>query len=170
MKQVDRYFFDSMRKAQEEGDPIARYIKAIVGRVCVSIIDPFSAQPTDVILTGDPAHSDTEIEDITITLWTDMGHEYFRRANKILIQRGYIAPYTAEVVEEISVNEIEDAVLVEALKKKYFATAALLKKFTSPVPVMRMLRLAQELNKPIGTISAIQKRLSELQRIESEGE
>jgi len=130
MKQVDRYFFDSMRKAQEEGDPIARYIKAI---------------------------SDTEIEDITITLWTDMGHEYFRRANKILIQRGYIAPYTAEVVEEISVNEIEDAVLV-------------LKKFTSPVPVMRMLRLAQELNKPVGTISAIQKRLSELQRIESEGE
>lgn len=170
MKQVDRYFFDSMRAAQEEGEPVARYIKGIVGRVCVSVIDPFSAQPTDILLTGDPRHPDTDVEAITVTLWTDMGHEYFRRANKILLQRGFMVPYTAEIVEELSVNEVSDDVLIDALKKKYFATAALLKKFTSPVPVMRMLQLAQDLNKPIGTISAIQKRLSELQRIEEERE
>jgi len=170
MKQVDRYFYESMSKARAEGEPVAIYIKAIVGRVCVTIIDPFSGLPKDILLTGDPAHSDTDIEDITVTLWTEMGHEFFRRQNKVLIQRGYIAPYTVEIVEEISVNEIEDTEIIEALKKKYFATAALLKRFTSPVPVMRMLRLAQELNKPIGTISAIQKRLSELQRIEGEGE
>jgi len=164
-EQINKDFYDVVSKARATGKPVAQYIKAIVGRVGLSIIDPFTKMPTDIILSGTPGEVDDE--DIVIVLWTEMENEYFRRVNKVLLQKGIIAPYTKELVEEISVNEVEEDVLREALSKPYFATKALLDKFTSPVPVMRMLRIAEEMNKSVGTISAIKERLSELQRQES---
>jgi len=82
---VDKAYFDLIRKAQAEGDPVATYQKAIRGRLCVSAIDPFSGNPTNIILAGDPRDASTDKENITMVLWTDFEHDYFRRTNKLLL-------------------------------------------------------------------------------------
>ena len=161
---LDKNYFDSVRRAQAEGDPLAGYIKGIKGIVHVHTIDTFNGTPVVLTLKGDPADKDTDVDDITIFLWTQFELDYFRRANKVILAEGILAPYTEKVLKEISVNEVSDEELTIALKKKFFATRALLNKFTSPAPVLRMLHIAEDLNKPVGTISAIQKRLSELQK------
>jgi len=162
---LDKTYFDSVRKAQAEGEPLAGYIKGVKGIVHVNTIDTFNGTPVVLTLKGDPADKSVDIDNITIFLWTQFELDYFRRANKVILAEGLLAPYTKEVLAEISVNEVSDKELETALKKKFFATRALLNKFTSPAPVLRMLHIAEDLNKPVGTISAIQKRLSELQKI-----
>jgi len=162
---LDKTYFDSVRKAQAEGEPLAGYIKGVKGIVHVNTIDTFNGTPVVLTLKGDPADKSVDIDNITIFLWTQFELDYFRRANKVILAEGLLAPYTKEVLAEISVNEVSDEELETALKKKFFATRALLNKFTSPAPVLRMLHIAEDLNKPVGTISAIQKRLSELQKI-----
>jgi len=164
MQEINSVLYDSISKAQNKGEPVARYIKAIIGQVCVSKINMFTGKPEEIILSGVPGEAD--IEDITVTLWTEMENEYFRRANKILLSGGYIAPYSEEIIEEVSVNEVDDEVLRDALEKPFFSIKALMDKFTSPVPIMRILRMAKEMNKSVGTITAIEKRLSALQAVD----
>jgi hypothetical protein len=117
-------------------------------------------------LKGDPVDKSVDIDDITIFLWTQFELDYFRRANKVILAEGILAPYTKEILVEISINEISDEDLEIALKKKFFAVRALLNKFTSPAPVIRLLHMAEDMNRPVGTISAIQKKLSDLQKIQ----
>ena len=162
---LDKTYFDSVRRAQAKGKPLAGYIKGVKGIVHVNAIDTFNGTPTVLTLKGDPADKTVDIDDITIFLWTQFEYDYFRRANKVLLAEGILAPYTKETVEAISVNEVSDEELETELKKKFFACRALLRKFTSPAPVLRMLHIAEDLNKPVGTINAIKVRLSELQKI-----
>ena len=103
-------------------------------------------------------------DDITVTLWTEMAHDYFRRQNQVLLQAGYITPFNKEVKDvPASVNEISDEELTNILNKKFFAMKSFLDKVTSPIPVMSLLRLAEDMNRPVGTINAIKAKLSELQ-------
>lgn len=158
--------FEAYKKAQGTGKPVARYRKAILGKVGVTIIDPIEGKPTDIIIEGNPADPEKQ-NDVIITFWTDFEHDFFRRTNKILLSRGYLAICSDDVDEAtISVNEVSDEDLREALNKPYFAIKALLDRFTSPAPVLRMLRMAEEMNKPVGTIEKIKERVSELQREE----
>lgn len=162
MQNLHRALFDSYMKAQESGIPAARYIKTIVGKVVVTVVDPFSGQPSEIVLQGKPAKEN--LDRVVITLWTPFEHEFFRRTNKILLDSGVIAPYTEEIIEEISVNEISDEEIKDILSKKYFALMNLLSRVTSPEVVKRILRIAEEENKQIGTINKIKERLSELQK------
>lgn len=167
MEQSQKYY-EVYRKARERGEPVARYIKPIVGKVCVSIIEPFEGTPTDVILTGDPADKKVDPEDIIVTCWTDFENEWFRKANKLQLDRGHIAPYTEEIKEQISVNEISDEEIKELLEKPYFAWKNRLDTFTSAMPVKRFLKIATEMNRPIGTIETIKDKLSELQKTDGD--
>jgi len=166
---MDKTHFDKVCEAQADGKlPLAGYIKGIKAVVHVTAIDPFDGRPTVVTLTGDPADKNVDIDDITIFLWTQFDYDYFRSKNKVLLAEGILAPYTKEIVEKISVNEVSDEELEIALKKKFFAVRALLNKFTSPAPVMRMLHIAEDMYKPVGTINAIKVRLSDLQKIKED--
>lgn len=162
--EFDKAYFDTVRKAQAEGDAVATYIKPITAKVVVRVIDPFEGKPTDLVLKGDPANPETDKEDIIIKCWTDYENEYFRRVNKDLLERGLIAPYTEKVKKEISVNEITEEELRDLLQQPYFAWKTKLDEFTSPIPVKRMLRIAEELNRPIKTINTIKEKLSGLQQ------
>ena len=166
-QKINQQFFDTIRKAQAAGEPVARYKKAITGRVAVTMIDQFSGMPVDRILSGNLGDPNVILDDISVIMWTDFENEFFRKANRILLERGYLA--LAEPTEdavEVSVNEISDEDIMVALNKKYFAVKALLDKFTSPNPAVRMLALAEEMNKPVGTVNKIKERLSELQAID----
>jgi hypothetical protein len=158
-------YYDIVAKARAGGtEPVARYKKVIVGQVCVSIIDPFTGAPVDRILKGKEGDPNVFEDDITVTMWTEMDHDYFRRANQVLLQAGYITPCNKEIPDvPTSVNEISDGELIEVLNKKFFAMKSLLDKVTSPIPVMRLLQLAEDMNRPVGTINVIKERLSELQ-------
>ena len=158
-------YYDIVAKARAGGtEPVARYKKAIVGQVCVSIIDPFTGSPLERILKGKEGDQGISEDDITVTLWTEMAHDYFRRANQVLLQAGYITPFNKEVTTAPpSVNEISDEELIEILNKKFFAMKAFLDKVTSPIPVLSLLRLAEDMNRPVGTINAIKEKLSQLQ-------
>jgi len=163
----DKSYFDAVRKAQSTGEPVARYKKGIVGGVGLTMIDSFTGQPKDVILIGNINDPKTSIDDISITLWSELEHDYFRKANRVLLEQGYLVLLEAEMeVIEPSVNEVSDEVLKEALGKKYFAVKALLDKFTSPLPVMRMLQIAEDMNKSVGTVNKIKEKLSKLQQVD----
>ena len=109
---IDKTFFDVVRKAQATGEPVARYKKGIVGRVGLQMIDTFTGKPIDITLTGDITDPNVPIEDITITLWTELEHDYFRRANRILLEQGFLVPFEAEVeVVGASVNEVSERLL-----------------------------------------------------------
>jgi len=162
MERLNKDYFDSIRKAQAEGEPIITYRKSIRARVCVKLIDSFSGMPSELILSGVPGSAAEE--DITVSLWTDFEVDFFRRANKKLLELGYLAPHTLSEEEEVMVNQVSDEELFEALNKPFFAVQALLKRFTAPAPVKRLLDMALEMNKTIGTVDKIKERLSELQQ------
>lgn len=166
-QRINQQYFDTVRKAQSTGEPIARYKKAIVGCVAVTLIDPFSGSPVDRVLSGDPNDGSVDLDDISVVMWTEFENDFFRKANRVLLEKGFLAlADPTEKKVEVSVNEISDEDLIEALNKKYFAVKALLDKFTSPNPVRRMLALAEDMNKSVGTVNRIKEKLSELQAID----
>lgn len=148
------------------GEAIEHYIKACRGRLAVEIIDPFSGEAIIRILKGDTTDPNMDDEEALVPLYTEYDQQYFLQSNRKIINRGLIVPYTPEFVEEQSVNVITEDELIEALDKPFFAVKALLDKFTSPVPVERLLRKAKELNKTSGVVDAIEVRLAVLQEEE----
>lgn len=148
------------------GQVLEHYIKACRGRLAVDLIDPLSGQAITRILKGDTTDPDLDDEDAVVPLYTEFDKQYFLKENKSLIKKGYIVPHTPEYIEEIQVNVITETELEVALDKPFFAVKALLDKFTSPIPVERLLRKAKELNKTSGVIDAITIRLAELQEVE----
>ena len=158
---LNKTFFDTVQEAQATGEPVARYIKAIKGNVAVEVIDPFTGGPTTVVLHGDT--SKDNIDNVIITAWTPFENEYFRRSNRKLLDGGFVAPYSEEIVREMSVNEISDNEIREILAQPFFSLKALLDSLTAIAPVNRVLAIAEDMNKPSGTIKAIQVKLSELQ-------
>lgn len=149
-----------------KGEVLEHYIKACRGRLAIELIDPLSGKAITRILRGDTTDPELDNEDAVVPLYTEFDKQYFLKENKGLINAGYIVPHTPEYIEEIQVNIITEAELVEALDKPFFAVKALLDKFTSPIPVERLLRKAKELNKTTGVVEAIEKRLAELQEVE----
>lgn len=148
------------------GEVLEHYIKACRGRLAVDLIDPLAGEAVTRILKGDTTDPSLDDEEAVVPLYTEYDKQYFLRENKGLIRRGLIVPHTPEHIEEIQVNVITEDELVEALDKPFFAVKALLDKFTSPVPVERLLRKAKELNKTSGVTDAIKMRLAALQEKE----
>lgn len=147
-------------------EPHKRYIKAVLSRVSVKILDPISLRESEVILSGDPSK---EEQSCILDLWTPMELVYFERNNRQILSEGLVIEYNKSVKPVASVNVISDDEIDAALNDRFFTLKNLLDKFTSPAPVARVLAKAQELNKPVKTIDAIKARLSELQVGEYEG-
>lgn len=147
-------------------EPFKRYIKAIISRVSVKILDPISLAETEVILSGDPAK---EEPGCILDLWTPMEVVYFERNNRQILAEGLLVDYVKSVQPVPTVNNVTDADIDAVLNDKFFSLKNLLKQFTSPAPVLRVLERAKALNKPVKTIEAITARLSELQAEEYEG-
>lgn len=145
------------------GEAEEYYIKACVARVGVHVINPMNGEPHEIILKGDITDPDVNVDEVTVALYTEPDREYFLRKNRPLIRQGLLVQYTPEFKEEMMVNAITDEEIKEALSKPFIATRNLLRKFTSPIPVERMLRHATLMDVSAGYISAIEERLAELQ-------
>jgi hypothetical protein len=149
--------------AQEQGEPVKVYRKAIVGRVVVRVIDPFSGERAEVLISGVPGKADPS--ELEISLWTPFEVKYFEQFNKGLIESGSIVPveHRAEFKVNLS-NALSDDQLKEVLVGPFFSLRKVIAEITSETTMQRALQLAKELNRPAKTVQEIELRLEEIQQ------
>jgi hypothetical protein len=143
--------------------PYKSYIKGILGRVHVSILDPLDGdRPSAVMLFGDPNSHD---ENCIVKVWSEMEDLYFRRMNKKFLSDGTILLYSKpeEVAHERTFEESTDEELSDFLKQKYFNIQNKLSTVTSEAILFRLLSLARSQEKPEKLIKLLELKLSELQ-------
>lgn len=164
MQDTQFKLFADMTKAMELGEPRARYIKAILGRISVHVIDVITSKPSVQMIIGDP--NETPVPDSCIvTLWTPVEVAFFQRMNSVHLAQGNLVPYIVDSDVEIteSPNSPTDEMIKEALGKRFFAIKNMVDKFTTIAPAMRALTIAREMNVTVGKVSYIEKRISQLQ-------
>jgi hypothetical protein len=149
--------------AMQEQKPLKRYIKTVLGKVYVTVLNPFSGEPEGVILEGDP-RKQGDLEKIVVNVWDTKQDVFFRRMNRNHFDSGNIREYSLEEVEPpVSANEITDEEILDVLNKPFLALKNKLVKFTAVAPVFRLLSKAEELEKSEKILGAIRERMSELE-------
>ncbi len=149
--------------AMQDGKPLKRYRKTILGKVCVVVLNPFSGKPEEIILEGNPNKA-SDLDTLTVDIWDIQQDQFFIRFNKNHFNSGTIEEFGVEVVlEQPSPNVISDDEIREALNKPFLALKALLNKFTEVVPVYRTLAIAEELEKSEKILNYIRGRSAELE-------
>jgi len=151
----------NMYSAMQTGKPFKTYKKTVLGRVYVSAIDPFSEQPTGVMLYGDPKRND---ESCFIDMWSERDDLFFRKMNKVHFASGYIIETVRkeQAVIETPIEQYSDEQLKAVVNYKFLALQARLNKIESDVVLYRMLDLAREMDKSEKITRVIEARLSEI--------
>lgn len=151
--------------AMAEDKPLVTYVKTIVGKVHLTVLDPFSGKPKPVTLAGSPAANNPKA---IVQIWSTKDDLFFRQMNREHLDAGNLKSLSAkeEVArkEEVpSPNTISDDEITDILNKPFLALKNKLNSFTSPAPVYRFERLAEELEKSEKILEAIRARASELE-------
>ena len=163
MQSVSDNIVSQIMLAQENGVPRRIYRKAIVGRVIVRSIDPFSGGRTEVLIQGDPRKTDAS--DLEISLWTQLEVKFFEKANKSLIEAGSLVLVEERSVDTINYdNAISDAQIEELVVAPYFTFKSEVNKLSSETTLQRVLKIAEDLNRPANTLKLLKLRLEELQQ------
>jgi len=148
--------------AMQEGEPLKIYVKAIVGKVHVVVLNPFSEEPEGVILKGRPGHP-VDMPDMTVELWTSKQIVFFEKMNKKHLDAGRLTLVDSIVELPPSPNVLTDEEVDEILASKFLVLKNKLPKFTDTAPVFRLLNRARELDVSEKYIKHIETRLTELQ-------
>jgi hypothetical protein len=150
-------------RSQEDGEPEKVYKKVIVGKVALRVIDNFTGEKAEVLIVGDPDNTDPD--DLEISLWTPMEVRYFEKANKGLIEAGSIVEVSKKSKFEVDrVNALDDKALKELSHSRYFTLVSRLDEITSETTLQRLLKIAEEENRPAKTLNVIKGKLEELQQ------
>ena len=152
----------------EDAKPFKTYIKTILGKVRIVILSPFSGEPEEVILEGNPRAKNNESS--LIDVYSNKEDMYFRRANSYHFKNGNIIEYTRKGEPKISedelANSLTDDQMRELLNSKFLSLQSKVNKMTSVAPVFRMRELAIEMDKSESYIKFLEGKLSELQQSE----
>ena len=150
--------------AMQSGKPYKTYKKVVLGRVYVSAIDPFTEQPTGIMLYGDPRRGD---ESCFIDMWNERDNLFFIKQNKSHLASGFIVEVVREVkaAPEPTFEQSTDEQLKEIINKKYLALQAILNKTSSEAVLYRIIDLARDMEKSEKIIGALEARLSEVNTI-----
>jgi hypothetical protein len=156
--EFDPQVFSSM----QTGKPYASYKKTILGKVFVTVLDPFSHQPVGMLLEGVKG-SPTEIVDI----WSEMEEMFFRRTNKKHLDRGMLIKVVRDEPKEVkrTLEQYSDEELKEVINMKYLGFQKILSAITSEAVAIRMEQLAQEMEKSEKILNAIRAKVAELQAV-----
>jgi len=161
---------DAFAKMQT-GNPVAVYKKAILGKVEVSVVNPFNGVPESIILQGNPSKNS---EGCFVEAWSQKEEVFFERQNKSLFKQGYLVKLEAKVkpqpkgeavksYEEYSREVIEGIVTAPFMKFKKD-----LNEIDSEPVLYRVLTVAEELERPEKTMVHIRQRLTEVQQKDSQ--
>jgi|WetSurSiteA1Bulk_404760.scaffolds.fasta_scaffold11461_3 hypothetical protein len=146
--------------AMQAGTPYATYKKTTLGKVFVSVLDPFSGNPVGIILEGEKGD-----EKEMIDVWNETEDVFFKKMNRLQFDQGYIIPCIRESKETPKpLEQYSDTELKELLSMKYFAFQKLLSEITTTAVAQRLLDLAREMEKSEKITLAIETKLSELQQ------
>jgi hypothetical protein len=147
--------------AMQEGSPVRSFIKTILGKVCIEVLDPFSDQASELLLEGDPKKEDSRcIYDV----WTTKQEVFFRNRNKSLISLGVLKEYVrSNAPKPRTLEDSTNDELSEIINSKFFTLEAKLNKINSVAVLFRMISLAHELEKSDKIVKAIEARLAEVQ-------
>lgn len=152
--------------AMQKDAPYATYKKVILGKASVKVINPFSENPEEHILEGNPGKND---KGCFVDVWSVEGDMFFQKMNELLLKQGVLVSYDREskplVVDINEYNVMDDKELFELLKAPFFSLEAALNKMDSEAPVQRMLVIAEQEEISSKRIGHIEARLAELQEL-----
>ncbi len=154
-------FNPTVFSAMQTGKPYKSYRKTILGKVYVTILNPFNNEPEGVILEGEPTRSPTAI----IDMWSEVDDLFFRRMNKNHFETGVIIPFERpDVVEDTHIIEqAGDSELRTIINSKFLSLQSSLNQIKTEAVLYRMIMLATEMEKSEKIITAIKARLAEIQ-------
>jgi hypothetical protein len=151
--------------AMTEEKPLVSYLKTIVGKVHLTVLNPFSGKPEPVTLYGTPSANNPRA---VVEVWSTKDDLFFKKMNREHLDAGTLK--VLSVQEEVarqqepdSPNAITDEEIAEILNKPFLALKNKLNSFTAPAPVYRFERMAEEMEKSEKILEAIRARASELE-------
>jgi hypothetical protein len=152
--------------AMQKDAPYATYKKVILGKASVKVINPFSENPEEHILEGNPGKND---DGCFVDVWSVEGDMFFQKQNALLLKQGVLVKFDREqnplVAEVNEYNIMDDEQLFELLEAPFFTLRAALEKMDSEAPVQRLLVIAEEEELSEKKIKHVKSRLQELQEI-----
>lgn len=150
--------------AMQEGRPFKKYRKVILGKVFLTLLNPFSGKPEGVVVAGNP-NDPADLDKITIDIWSVKEHEYFKRLNRNQMVAGNIVEVPSNEPKPVikSPNTISNEEIGDLLNKPFLALRNKLAQFTAVGPVYRVLTEAERLEKSEKILNAIRARMSELE-------
>lgn len=147
----------SVYSAMQVGEPLKRYKKAILGKVHISVLNPFSDLPEYVLLTGKEDEENSYIE-----IWSEKADMFLRKMNAKHFKAGRLVEMESKVVETASPNQLLDSEIDELLSSPFMSLQNKLKTFTDTVPLYRFLTRARELEKSEKIIKRIEESITKL--------
>jgi hypothetical protein len=156
-KALDASVFSSMQTKE----PYKSYKKVCLGKLHVSVLNPFTGEPEGMIVAGNPV---TEPEKCILDMWSEMEDAFFKRMNRRHLDAGYLVGHVRKVLEPVeNPNTYSDEELRKLLNSKFMALKNAVSRMTSDAPVARLITLAQELEKSEKIMKFLEGRLSEIQ-------
>lgn len=163
----------SIYAAMQTGQPYKSYIKTVLGKVYVMVLNPFDDTPEGVFLKGNPKGRGKE--GCIVPIWSDKGDAFFKNINKRHFDAKRLAEYTATVlppkVEPVPVEKpieewTDEELLLGILNQKYIPFSSLINKITNPVVLFRLIELAKINEKSVKYIRDLKSKLAEVQAAE----
>lgn len=142
--------------AMQTDTPLAIYRKVIVGKVSITVLNPFEGKPEGLLLYGDGDES-------YVKLWDAKQLMFFEQVNKDHIKAGRIIKVESVPVPAPSPNTVSDEEIVEFLNGKFFSLKAKVESFTDTAPVLRFLNKAKELEKSDKIIGYLKSQISAIE-------
>lgn len=117
----------------------------------------------EFLLKGDPTDPDSDIDEMTLELFDVDGEKFFKKSNKSAVKQGYLIEIAEHTLFLDESNAVSDGYLKDLLKKSFSKMKPDVEKFTSSVPVHRLLEFAEAYNKPIKTIQYLRGVIAKLE-------
>jgi hypothetical protein len=159
---MDKGLDSSIYGLMQTGRPLKSYIKTVLGKVYVTVLNPFNEMPEGRLLIGNP--KDSNREGCIVDIWSEKEDVFFKRSNRKHLETGIVIPHIRkEVVEEKFENNLSDTELDKILSEPFISLQRKINKLSSVAPIFRLLERARELEKSEKLINYLEKRLSEIQ-------
>lgn len=147
--------------AMQTNRPYAIYKKTILGKVYLTVLNPFSGHPEGMILHGNPAKNQ---EGCFIEVWSEKEDVFLKKLNKTHFKEGTLQVWKPKKTkEEKLLSDWTDEEVKELINSPFLKLQSVLNKTTSESFVLRILNTAHELEKSEKILNAIRARLSEIQ-------
>lgn len=136
--------------------------KAIKGSVGGRTLNK-KGDPDEFLLKGDPTDPDADADNMVVEVFDEDALKYFKRHNKQAVKQGYLIEIADHTINLDETNAVSDGYLKDLLKTPLSKMKSRVERFTSPVPLYRLLELAEADNKPIKTIEYLKSVINKIE-------